>query len=185
MTNLHMDLDVTNGACSIVVDIVLNPEEPPFEDGSWIELKHLPKCVLLKLLCTRAAAFPGFGEGAIPIQRISTRTQIHVGGKLRTVTRTQFPITGAYSFTDYRAQGQTIPYVVTDIASPPTSRLLLFNLCVVLSHSSGRNTIQLLRDFDGKMFLQARMPELLEEDEWLGELDLIMRRWWYKISLTM
>lgn len=98
------------------------------------------------------------------------------------VTRTQFPITGAYSFTDYRAQGQTIPYVVVDITSPPISGLSLFNLYVALSRSSGRDTIQLLRDFDDDMFLQAHIPELLEEDERFGELNLVTRRWWDKMS---
>ena len=98
------------------------------------------------------------------------------------MTRTQFPITGAHSFTDYRAQGQTIPYVVVDIASPPTSGLSLFNLYVALSRSSGRNTIRLLRDFDDDAFLQAHVPELLEEDERLEELDISTRRWWAKMS---
>ena len=98
------------------------------------------------------------------------------------MTRTQFPITGAYSFTDYRAQGQTIPYVVVDIASPPTSGLSLFNLYVALSRSSGRNTIRLLRDFDDDMFLQAHVPDLLEEDERLGELNAATKRWWAKMT---
>ena len=133
----------------------------------------------------RVAALPGLGEGVIPIQRISTRTQIRIGGKSWTVTCTQFPITGAYSFTNYCAQGQTIPYVIIDITSPPTSGLSLFNLYVALSHSSGRDMIRLLRDFDDGMFLQAHVPELLEEDEQLGGLDLITRRWWDKMSLTV
>ncbi|KAJ7770381.1 hypothetical protein B0H14DRAFT_2383013, partial [Mycena olivaceomarginata] len=47
----------------------------------------------------------------------------------------------AYAFTDYRSQGQTIPYVLVDIASPPTGKLSLFNLYVALSRSSGRETI--------------------------------------------
>jgi len=38
--------------------------------------------------------------------------------KSYTVTRKQFPITAAYAFTDYRSQGQTLPYVIVDIAKP-------------------------------------------------------------------
>ena len=57
-------------------------------------------------------------------------------------------MTPAYAFTDYRAQGQTIPYVIVDIATPPTGGLNLFNLYVALSCSSGRSSIGLLRDFD-------------------------------------
>ena len=179
--NLQTDLDITNGARGVITGIILNPDEPPLEAGSVVTLKHLPECVLVKLSRTRAAALPDLEEGVIPIQRISTKTQIRVRGKTRTVTRTQFPITAAYSFTDYRAQGQTIPYVVVDIASPPTSGLSLFNLYVALSRSSGRDTIRLLRDFDDETFLQAHVPELLEEDERLEELDAVTKKWWAKI----
>ena len=181
--NLQTDLDITNGARGVITGIILDPDEPPLEEGSVVTLKHLPECVLVKLSRTRAAALPDLEEGVIPIRRISTKTQIKVGGKSRTVTRTQFPITGAYSFTDYRAQGQTIPYVVIDIVSPPTSGLSLFNLYVALSRSSGRNTIRLLRDFDDDTFLQAHVPELLEEDERLGELDGVTKKWCEKMSL--
>lgn len=180
--NLQTDLDVTNGARGIIAEIILNPDEPPLGEGSVITLKHLPECVLVKLSRTRAAALPGLEEGVLPIQRISTRTQIRVRGKSRTVTRTQFPITGAYAFTDYRAQGQTIPCVVVDIASPPTSGLSLFNLYVALSRSSGRDTIRLLRDFDDSTFLQGHVPELLEEDDRLGGLDVVTREWWAKMA---
>lgn len=180
--NLQTDLDITNGARSVIADIILSPDEPPLEGGSVVTLKNLPECILVKLSRTRAAALPNLEEGVIPIQRVSTRTQIRVSGKSRTVTRTQFPITRAYSFTDYCAQGQTIPYVVVDIASPPTSGLSLFNLYVALSRSSVRNTIRFLRDFDDDTFLQAHMPKLLEEDERLEEMDAVTRRWWAKMS---
>ena len=89
-----------------------------------------------------------------------------------TVTRTRFPITRAYAFTDYRAQGQTIPYVIIDIAPPPTSGLSLFNLYVSLSHGSGCETIRLLWDFDDEMFLQVHEPGLTDEDERLEWMDM-------------
>ncbi|KAJ7802932.1 hypothetical protein B0H13DRAFT_1671990 [Mycena leptocephala] len=37
----------------------------------------------------------------------------------------------------YRFQGQTIPYVLVDIAKPPTGTLSLFNLYVALSEARG------------------------------------------------
>ena len=55
--------------------------------------------------------------------------------------RHQFPLTVAYAFTDYRSQGQTILYIVVDLAVPSNGTLNLFNLYVALSHSSGRDTI--------------------------------------------
>jgi ATP-dependent exoDNAse (exonuclease V) alpha subunit len=35
-------------------------------------------------------------------------------------------MTAAYAFTDYRSQGQTLPYVIVDIGSPPTAPLAKF-----------------------------------------------------------
>ena len=42
----------------------------------------------------------------------------------KTVRCRQFPVTAAYAFTDYRSQGQTLPYVIIGIVSPPTGMLL-------------------------------------------------------------
>ena len=180
--NLQTDLDITNGARGVIVDILLNRNELPLEEGSTVTLKFLPECVLVKLDRTRAAALPHLEEGVIPIQPIPSKIQVQVRGKTHTVTRTQFPMTGAYSFTDYRAQGQTIPYVVVDIASPPSSRLSLFNLYVALSRSSGRDTIRLLREFDDETFLQGHEPELVDEDDRLKQLDLVTGEWWTKMQ---
>ncbi|KAI5986549.1 hypothetical protein EDC04DRAFT_2589632 [Pisolithus marmoratus] len=49
-------------------------------------------------------------------------------------------MTAAYAFTDYQSQGQTISYVLVDIACLPSGTLNLFNLYVTLSRSSGHNT---------------------------------------------
>jgi ATP-dependent exoDNAse (exonuclease V) alpha subunit len=38
------------------------------------------------------------------------------------VRQEQTPLIPAYAFTDYRAQGQTLPYVIVDIARPPGGR---------------------------------------------------------------
>ena len=180
--NIATDLDITNGARGTIVDIFLNPEELPLEDGAIISLKHLPQCVLLKLNRTRAARLKGLDDGVIPIFPAKCSMQITLGKKTKTVTRLQYPITAAYCFTDYRSQGQTIPRVIIDIASPPSGKLSLFNLYVALSRSSGRETIRLLREFDDEIFLQAHEPELALEDERLDKLDNATKMWWQKLN---
>ncbi|KIM70349.1 hypothetical protein SCLCIDRAFT_36977, partial [Scleroderma citrinum Foug A] len=84
----------------------------------------------------------------------------------------------AYAFTDYRSQGQTIPYVIVDIANPPTGGLSLFNLYVALSRSSGMSTIRVLRDFDPKVFRAAHNAELIVEDDRLKALDSETKKQW-------
>jgi hypothetical protein len=94
----------------------------------------------------------------------------------------QFPMTVAYAFTDYQSQEQTIPFVLVNIALPPTGGLSLLNLYVALSQSSSHSTIQLLQDFDNKTFKAAHNPELLSEDNQLDHLDGVTKKWWEQIS---
>ncbi|KAI9069505.1 hypothetical protein FKP32DRAFT_1555493, partial [Trametes sanguinea] len=91
-------------------------------------------------------------------------------------------ITAAYAFTDYRAQGQTIPAVIVDLQTPPGGRLTLFNLYVALSRSTGRSGIRILRDFDDEVFLQSHDPDLLSEDERLEELNRVTLQWWMRMD---
>jgi ATP-dependent exoDNAse (exonuclease V) alpha subunit len=69
------------------------------------------------------------------------------GGKVTTLYREQLPLTPAYAFTDYRSQGQTLPYVIVNLAIPPSGGLMPFNTYVALSRSRARGQIRLLRDF--------------------------------------
>ncbi|KAF8507859.1 hypothetical protein JB92DRAFT_2645379, partial [Gautieria morchelliformis] len=114
---------------------------------------------------------PGLQAGVVPIVPMQKKFTITVGNKQRTVTRTQLPITAAYAFTDYRSQGQTIPTVIVDIATPPTGGLTPFNAYVQLSRSSGASSIRLLRDFDDKLVTQHPSEFLRVEDQRLEKLD--------------
>ncbi|OSC97675.1 hypothetical protein PYCCODRAFT_1376529 [Trametes coccinea BRFM310] len=88
----------------------------------------------------------------------------------RTVRRKQFPITGAYAFTDYRSQGQTIPYVIVDLQTPRGGRLTLFNLYVALSRSRGQ------------IFKQTHDMDLLREDDRLEHLNRVTKEWWEELG---
>ena len=183
--NVETDLDITNGARGTIVDIVLDKDEPLLPDENIVNLVHLPSYILVQLDRTRVTQLEGLPPCVIPVAPASKSFTITmmVNGKPqnRTVKRRQFPMTAAYAFTDYRSQGQTIPFVLVDIALPPTGGLSLFNLYVALSRSSGRSTIQLLRDFDNKTFKAAHDPELLSEDDRLDYLDGITKKWWEKL----
>lgn len=180
--NVETDLDITNGARGEIIDIILHPNEPPVGNDAVVTLAYPPSYILVKLDKTRVTQLEGLEPGIIPVEP-ALRTfmiTVQIDGKevTRTVRRQQYPMTPACSFTDYRAQGQTIPYVLIDIATPPTGGLNLFNLYVALSRSSGRNTIRILRDFDDEVFKKAHVPELLEEDHRLESLDAQTKTWW-------
>ena len=185
--NVETEIDLTNGARGEIVDIILHPDEPQLNmEESRINLKFLPVYILVKLGRTRARKLEGLEECVIPIEPTSTKYHINVlmedrkKGR-RTFERRQFPITAAYAFTDYRSQGQTLPYVFVDIATPPTGTLSLFNLYVALSRSSGRDTIRLLRDFDDKMLLKTHDKSLLNEDEFLNTQNKTTCDWYDKV----
>lgn len=44
--NVEIDLDITNGARGVIVDIILDPEEPLLSEGPIAKLKHLPAYLL-------------------------------------------------------------------------------------------------------------------------------------------
>ena len=171
--NIETEMDVANGTRGEIVDIILNPDEEPIPvNQRKVRLKKLPAYVLVKLNNTRLKPLPHLPPQVIPIEPNATKFTILVDGSSRSITRRQFPITGAYAFTDYRAQGQTIRNVIVDISTPPFGALNLFNLYVALSRGTGREGIRLLRDFDHKIFFSKPLPsELVIEDSRLQDLN--------------
>ena len=137
--SIETDLDITNGAKGEIVDIVLHLDEPTISASEpIIHLKYLLAYLLIKLKCTCASHLQGLEDAVIPVEVMTTRMKISVRsyrGKVidHTVRCRQYLITAAYSFTDYHSQGQTIPYVIVDIAKPPSGNLTLFNLYVALA----------------------------------------------------
>jgi hypothetical protein len=181
--NIDTDLDIANGARGEIIDIKLDPKEPPLGTAPVVRLEHLPVTVLVKLHRTRAGRLTGLEENVVLVEAIPSTMNIKIRLKnsqttSRTVTRHQIPMTGAYALTDYRAQGQTMTAAIADIAMPPSGTLTLFNLYVALSRSSGQESIRLLRDFNEDIFMQPHNPALTQEDERLETLHETTKRWW-------
>ncbi|KAG2088902.1 hypothetical protein BD769DRAFT_1372314, partial [Suillus cothurnatus] len=82
----------------------------------------------------------------------------------------QLPIMPAYAFTDFKAQGQTIDYVLIDIGRTTCFALSPFNAYVTLSRSHGCDYIRLLRDFDNELFLQHPSEDLRIEEARIEQL---------------
>ena len=132
---------------------------------------------------TQATQLAGLDEQVIPVELRTQAIRIKCeqkDGKVvtRTVKRCQFPMTVAYAFTDYCSQGQTIPYVLVDITTPPTGGLNLFNLYIALSRSSSQSIIRLLHNFDDKLFQASHSPELIAEDDRLEALNTETKKRW-------
>ncbi|KAG2070006.1 hypothetical protein BDR04DRAFT_1156004 [Suillus decipiens] len=132
--NVETDLDLANGACREITEIILDECEPMFLLSALIvELKYPPTYILVKMDHTKAVQLEGLEKDVlllVPLKR--TFTIVH-GKGLKTNRRRQPPITQAYSFTDYRSQGRTISHCIVDIATPPGGGLTPFNMYVALS----------------------------------------------------
>ncbi|KAF5331245.1 hypothetical protein D9611_013149 [Ephemerocybe angulata] len=169
LTNVATEADVANGTRGVIESIWLHPEEEPtvLEDGVVV-LRHMPPVIFFQPNEKTAARFPGVKAGLIPISPVTASFQVTNGmGQKITVKRTQYALTGAYAFTDYKSQGQTIEKVIIDIGKPPQGALSPFNAYVALLRGRGRDSIRLLRDFDGDLFtthpsenLRAEMSRL-------------------------
>ena len=184
-TNVHTELDVANGSRGEVVGVVLHPCEKHHEENQCIwELSHLPLYVLVRLSRTKIRRLSDLSDHVIPIFPITKSFTINVAGTKKTVTRTQFPMTSAYAFTDYRAEGQTIAPAIVDIGRPPTGHLTPFNIYVALSRAKGRDGIRLLRDFDERLLQQHPSEYLRMEDDRLKALDEDTEKWWRIIKTS-
>ena len=122
--------------------------------------------VLVQLEQTSLITLPNLPIGVVPIEPVEkgfTISEKRPRGKTisTTVKRRQLPITAAYAFTDYRAQGQTISPVIVDISNPPRAELSLRNIYVALSRSRGRDFVRILRDFDEKNLYKPHQEKSL------------------------
>lgn len=115
--------------------------------------------------------FKGIGTGLLPI--VPTDISFLVkpkNEKQYTVYRHQLALTAAYSFTHHKGQGQTLDYVIIDLADPPKHSLDVFHAYIALSHSCGRQTIRLLQGFNLDVLMTPPSPEVTVEDTGLAEL---------------
>jgi len=92
--------------------------------------------------------------------------------------RRQLLLTASYTCTDYQSQGQTIDAAIVDIGSPPSGKISAFNVYVALSQCRGRQSIQLLHDFDKKLLRTHPCQYLRVEDARLQVLERETERVW-------
>lgn len=144
--NIHTDMDITNGVQGEIQGIVLDERERLIttKETNSVCLRYSPQYVLVKLNCTKTPILDGLPQNVIPIVPVKKTFSINMNGTKHLVTRTQLPLTLAYTFTDYRSQGQTLKSVIVDIGPLPYRYLTPFNIYVVLSRGTGHDNIHLL-----------------------------------------
>ncbi|KAK0478008.1 hypothetical protein EDD18DRAFT_1365151 [Armillaria luteobubalina] len=148
MLNIAMESDLENGTRGIVEDIAFDPHEPepsPDEDNI-VNLLYPPALILFcPSNVTKTPTFKGIPRGLLPI--IPTEVSFPMKKKAAptyTVHCHQIALTAGYSFTHHKVQGQTLEYLIVDLADSPKHELDGFNAYIALSCSHGRKTIWIL-----------------------------------------
>ncbi|KAJ6601952.1 hypothetical protein DFH09DRAFT_1069499 [Mycena vulgaris] len=154
--------NLTNGARGEIVDIILDPDEPPIGDEPIVHLKRIPAYIRVKLRQTRVTQLAGLDKLVIPIEPTKTTYRMKVkfpSGKWR---RNQ--LSGSSS----RLQGPTCSpitarkvkhchlFLWTSQHHLPGAKPLQF-LCRIVEEFRTR-PIRLLRGFDDEMFQKAHDP---------------------------
>jgi len=127
--NITTEADLANGARGEIVDIVLDPREPPqvVNESGITKLRYPPVMLLFKPYHYTFKSLKGLPEGLIPIFPSETKFNITCRGKTLKVTRRIPALTAGYTFMDYKSQGQTIEYVIVDLGKPAHGDLSGFN----------------------------------------------------------
>jgi hypothetical protein len=115
----------------------------------------------------------GLKKGVIPLEPTKRGTKIFPNGKKTKVFWRQLTLMLAYTFMDYKVQGQTIQPVIVDLGRTPTGKLNQFNTHVTMSQGTGCINLILLRDFDIELFTTYHNQDLMDCDqdqicEWQG-----------------
>jgi hypothetical protein len=76
--NIKTDLDITNGDCGEIVDIILHPDEPPIGNSPVVQLRYMPSYILVKPTRTRATPLEGLQDNVIPIEPAITTYHIKI-----------------------------------------------------------------------------------------------------------
>ncbi|OJA12708.1 hypothetical protein AZE42_02890 [Rhizopogon vesiculosus] len=177
--NVKTGLDIANSSCGEITKIVLDERETGFTlTVPIVELAYPPAYILVKMNRTKAVQLAGLEKNVLSLVSLGSTFTITHGKGQKSIKRKQLPITAAYSFTDYRSQGQTIANLIIDIGTPPTGGLTFFNVYVALSRGHGRGNIRLLRDFDENLLMTYPCEYLRLEDERLARLDDETEKWW-------
>ena len=130
LSNIAPYASLANGSCGVVMGIILNLRESECDTATTIhKLQYPPSAILFHPLNGCAVQLQGLPPGTVPI---FPQTKLFTIGSLL-VKHTQFLITPAYTFTDYKAQGQTMDNVLINLAKPPTGALSPFSAYVTLS----------------------------------------------------
>jgi len=129
-------------------------------------------------LSARLLSFEGTSTETSVAERVIPKefgVSVSTTGKT-TFDRTQIPLTSAFSMSDFRVQGKGLRDGIFDLKKPPSGRLLLANIYVMLSRVSNWEDLTILRPFEDGVLQSKADDELTAYDEILKFWDMETER---------
>jgi hypothetical protein len=102
-------------------------------------------------------------------------------------TRAQMPLTSGFAASDYRVQGRGMQgKFILDLRRPPTGRLDLQNIYVMLSRMSKWEDLAILRPYQEDIFDIPPDPHYFDHDRYLKQQDQMTKDWFlgFNASIT-
>jgi hypothetical protein len=136
-------------------------------------LMYPPAFMLVKVPGSKAKVghYP-IGVIPLPPSKISFKvSRMGISAKYK-----QFPVTLAYTITDYKCQGETYSDgLLTDLCMPLTGTTPASSLYVQLSRVQSLAQLSIMRDFDAEELRKPLSDDLLNELQWEEEMDKITK----------
>jgi len=176
-TNIAVELGFANGTRVTIKQVVPHPGD----EKAWlaidreqiIMLSQPPICVWVVPTNTENFFNPFKdhfnGDESrgnwFPILPVKSQVDLKSSSKILSRTkfyRTQIPLTPGFAASDHRVQGMGLRNYIMDLKKPPSGRLGLQNIYVMLSRASSWDDFAILRPFEDKIF-QTQLDPYLEK----------------------
>jgi hypothetical protein len=139
LENVSLVSHIVNGAEGTLVEVKYS-EDAQGRRYARCAYVHVEGCGLQS---------PGLPKDVVPILPVRTSFVYQGRFKSYTISREQLPILPAYSYTDYKSQGRTLPVAIVDIESGYT----LQNVYVMLSRCTSLDNLAIAHSFSpGKIY---------------------------------
>jgi ATP-dependent DNA helicase PIF1 len=160
--NIAMNNRLVNGAEGVVQEIMYNIDDQ--------NRRHAKVCLVLVRGC--GIKLDGYDLDIVPLFPVSrTFTYTSPFREKFSISRSQLPLLPAYSYTDYKSQGRTLPCAIVDLESARS----LQGVYVMLSRVKAMHSLVLLRPFKRDRIEQRLSEELRNEFRRLEEIDAVTK----------
>jgi hypothetical protein len=174
--NIAVELGFANGSKVIIREVIPHPSDhngwQQISNKRIVQLLRPPICVFVepteKTTHSDEINYYKSNSRWFPIMTIKEKVKLPKElGTEKSFFRIQIPLTSAFALSDYRVQSQGLKTFIPDLKKPPTGKLRLENLYVILSRAIDWENMAILRPFEDSILQSQPDEALIAYDEYL------------------